>query len=700
MEAEKGTPKAAHSLKVRYSEVDQLVWSSKMEYVMAQVGFGVGLGAVWRFPSLYHQNGGGAFLLLYVLLLFTLGIPLVFMEMALGQKVRIGVWTKIHPQLWGMGLACSLVCFLVSVSYNMFIAWSIFYLSNSFQYPLPWNQCPASMNTSIPDPECARTSPSIYFWYSQTLEVTSSIDNSGGIVWSLSVCLLVVWLLIIFISIRGRKTKGKMLYLSMMVPYAILSCLLIQSYMLEGSIYGLRHLVTTKISAMVSPLLWKQAGMQVFYNMGLGFGSSVILSSYADKSKSCVQDVFIVVLFNLAFCLMASQVVFNVLGFRATITTRECSYRSSWGLQQLIKMGKLPQEASPPQELLKKSIKAYTMWLNKFDSDLRKKILEHVSDYRLEEQFMHYTGGPGLVFMAFAEAIAKFPGSSLWSIVFFLMLINLGLNTSLRLMQGILIPLQHNFPRLQNLSLILCVTVGCLGFLCSLLFTQRSGLYFLTIFNEFAISLPLCIVVLLENIGVTWIYGAKRLINETWAMLGLSVSLMHECLLLYFTLLILLILLLCNLWEVILVYPTYGAWDMSTATESTLPYPLWAVVLGSGLILLPLLPILVGLLKCSKRPVILPQPKGSSPQLLLTSSPTSSLTVSQDQQAASFRKASRLSEAQAAEAEEEASGPVGQPSLLAPSKSMGTAIGHAKRRDSRSEALPERSTPDPPSPSS
>ncbi|XP_036599273.1 orphan sodium- and chloride-dependent neurotransmitter transporter NTT5 [Trichosurus vulpecula] len=674
MQAEKGTSKVAHNLEVVDSEADPLVWSNRTEYIMAQVGFSVGLGAIWRFPSLCQQNGGGTFLLVYIFLLFTLGIPLVFMEMALGQKVPFGVWTKIHPRLWCVGLACSLVCFLMSVYYNIFIAWSIFYLSNSFQYPLPWNQCPVLMNSSVPDPECARTTPSVYFWYWQTLEVTDNIENSGGIVLSLSLSLLVVWLLIIFISIQSMKAKGKILYISMIVPYAILFCFFFQSYMLEGSVYGLRHLMSTKgisffslplqISAFISPMLWKRAGIQVFYNMGLGCGVIIVLSSYVSKSKNCAQDAFIVMFFNLASCLLAAQVVFSVLGFRAAISTRECSNRNSRKLMQLIKMGKLPLQASPPPELSKKLVKAYTIWLHNLNSDLRKKVLEHVSDCNLEDQLIHYIEGPSLVFVAFAEAITKFPTSPFWSVIFFLMLINLGLSTSLGLMQGILTPLLYNFPSLQNSSLSISVTIGFLGYLCGLLFTQRSGLYFLMLFDEFTVSLSLFIVVLFENISVAWIYGAKRFMNETWNMLGLKVSLMYEYLLCYVTLAILSILLICNLLEMLLKYPSYGAWDKNSVTELMLPYPKWAIILGSSLILLPILLILVGLLKGSKKPVILPLPKGSSLQLSETSTFLS--LTSQVDQAASSSKTSRLSEAQAAEAKEEASGSQGQPSPVAP----------------------------------
>ncbi|KAJ7989782.1 hypothetical protein DPEC_G00308080 [Dallia pectoralis] len=85
---------------------DRPAWDSKLQYVLAQVGFSVGLGNVWRFPYLCHQNGGGAFMVLYVVLLVLVGVPLFFMELAAGQCIRqgsIGVWKHISPKLVGVG---------------------------------------------------------------------------------------------------------------------------------------------------------------------------------------------------------------------------------------------------------------------------------------------------------------------------------------------------------------------------------------------------------------------------------------------------------------------------------------------------------------------------------------------------------------------------------------------------------------------
>uniref|UniRef100_A0A8C5RTR7 Transporter n=1 Tax=Laticauda laticaudata TaxID=8630 RepID=A0A8C5RTR7_LATLA len=93
-------------------EDERPAWNSKLQYILAQVGFSVGLGNVWRFPYLCQKNGGGAYLVPYLILLLIIGIPLFFLELSVGQRIRrgsIGVWNYISPKLGGIGFASCIV---------------------------------------------------------------------------------------------------------------------------------------------------------------------------------------------------------------------------------------------------------------------------------------------------------------------------------------------------------------------------------------------------------------------------------------------------------------------------------------------------------------------------------------------------------------------------------------------------------------
>lgn len=101
----------------------------------------------------------GAFLIPYAVMLAIEGIPLFYLELAIGQRLRkgsVGCWNQVSPYLQGVGLASAAVSFNVALYYNTIMAWCIIYLVQSFQSPLPWSQCPfvQGPNSSIPDPEC------------------------------------------------------------------------------------------------------------------------------------------------------------------------------------------------------------------------------------------------------------------------------------------------------------------------------------------------------------------------------------------------------------------------------------------------------------------------------------------------------------------------------------------------------------------
>lgn len=148
------------------------------------------------------------------------GIPLYYMELCIGQRMRkgsIGVWNEISPYLGGLGLASVVVCFLVSLYYNVIIAWCLFYFFKSFQSPLPWSSCPLEPvtlgNVTVMEPvhECKVTSATTYFWYRTTLGISSNIEDSGGMNWKLCACLVGSWILVWLCMMKGIRITGKVI---------------------------------------------------------------------------------------------------------------------------------------------------------------------------------------------------------------------------------------------------------------------------------------------------------------------------------------------------------------------------------------------------------------------------------------------------------------------------------------------------------
>ncbi|KAL2100874.1 hypothetical protein ACEWY4_002635 [Coilia grayii] len=577
---------------------DRPAWDSKLQYVLAQVGFSVGLGNVWRFPYLCHQNGGGAFMLLYVMLLMVVGVPLFFMELAAGQSIRqgsIGVWKHISPRLAGIGYSSCMVCFFVALYYNVIIAWSLFYLGNSFQYPLPWEQCPVDHSTNTTVQECAGSSPTSYFWFRKALDIADSIDDSGDFNPIMTGCLLAAWAIVCLAMIKGIKSSAKVMYFSSVFPYVVLFIFLIRGLMLDGAVDGIKYMFYPKLEIWGSVQVWRQAATQVFFALGLGYGSVIAYSSYNPVNNNCHRDAFMVSVINFMTSVLASLVVFVVLGFRAKSIALNCVASNLGVMSELAAVpGSSPHwwpwfNMSDPSSV---ALEDYRQWYSHYGAQVG----PNITDCNPESEMKKGVEGTGLAFIAFTEAMALFPASPFWSALFFLMLLNLGLSTMFGTMQGILTPLMDNFSFLGHHKTMLTVCSCALGFLIGLLFTQRSGNYFVTMFDDYSATLPLIIVVIFETASVAWVYGADKFLDDIEVMLKWRPPSIYKYMWKYVCLLSMVGLLAASLLRMVFKRPTYTAWDHSTASESTLEYPGWALAVLSMLILAAAIPVPVGYL--------------------------------------------------------------------------------------------------------
>ncbi|XP_062415997.1 sodium-dependent neutral amino acid transporter B(0)AT2-like isoform X2 [Pungitius pungitius] len=571
-------------------------WDSKIEYFLAQVGFSVGLGNVWRFPYLCHQNGGGAFLLLYVLLMLVMGIPLFFLELAAGQAIRqgsIGVWKFISPRLAGIGYSSCVVCFFVALYYNVILAWSLFYLGNSFQSPLPWEQCPQQGNVTVK--ECETSSPTSYFWYRRALDITDSIDETGSFNPYIVGCLLAAWTLVCLGMFKGIKSSVKVMYFSSIFPYVVLICFLVRGLMLDGASDGIAYMFYPKLGIWADIQVWRQAATQVFFALGLGFGSIIAYSSYNPKNNNCHRDAFTVSGINFLTSVLASLVVFAVLGFRAKNKTLACVASNLKALSELFLSGAVDAHLMPSFNYSNPGSVApelYSAWFKQKGLN----VSGNLTDCDLEKAMQQGAEGTGLAFIAFTEAMSLLPGSPFWSALFFLMLLNLGLSTMFGTMEGILAPLTDRFKILANNKTKFTIFSCVLGFLIGLLFTQRCGNYFVAMFDDYSATLPLIIVVVFETFSVAWLYGADRFLDDIEVMLGWRPHVIYKYMWKYVCLLAMLGLLGATTVRMFIKRPTYLAWNQETASEQYRDYPDWALAVLASLIIFAMMPVPVALI--------------------------------------------------------------------------------------------------------
>ncbi|CAB1312323.1 unnamed protein product, partial [Coregonus sp. 'balchen'] len=508
-------------------------WDSKVEYFLAQ-----------RWP------GQRAFLLLYVLLMILVGIPLFFLELAAGQSIRqgsIGVWKHISPKLAGIGYSSCVVCFFVALYYNVIISWSLFYLGNSFQYPLPWKECPEHGNTTVE--ECVASSPTTYFWFRKALNITDSIDNTGEFNHVITCCLLAAWTIVCLGMFKGIKSSAKVMYFSSVFPYVVLLCFLIRGLMLDGAAEGIKYMFYPKLEIWGEVQVWRQAATQVFFALGLGFGSVIAYSSYNPRSNNCHRDALTVSTINFLTSVLATLVVFAVLGFRAREVAMRCVKDNLEKLSEQFSVGPLDRDLLPRFNISDPSsvpLEAYRDWFKGHGA----KVPGNLTDCSLEEEMN--------------KAMTLFPGSPFWSALFFLMLLNLGLSTMFGTMEGILTPLTDNFKVLKRHKTMLTVCSCVVGFLIGMLFTQRCGNYFVMMFDDYSATLPLIIVVVFECFSVSWVYGADRFLDDIEKMLHWRPPVVYKYLWKYVCLLAMLGLLGASLLKMCFKRPTYTAWNRET----------------------------------------------------------------------------------------------------------------------------------------
>ncbi|XP_010777658.1 sodium-dependent neutral amino acid transporter B(0)AT2-like, partial [Notothenia coriiceps] len=485
------------------------------------------------------------------------------------------------------------VCFFVALYYNVILAWSLFYLGNSFQSSLPWEHCPVEGNVTVP--ECKKSSPTSYFWYRKALDITDSIDETGSFNPYIVGCLLAAWTLVCLGMFKGIKTSVKVMYFSSIFPYVVLFCFLVRGLMLDGALDGIGFMFYPKLEIWADVQVWRQAATQVFFALGLGFGSIIAYSSYNPKNNNCHRDAFTVSTINFLTSVLATLVVFAVLGFRAKNKAMECVVSNIKELSEQFHSGPVEINLMPSFNYSDPSAVAledYRAWFKLHG----KQFPGNLTDCDMEKEMQQGVEGTGLAFIAFTEAISLLPGSPFWSALFFLMLLNLGLSTMFGTMEGILAPLTDRFKTLANNKTKLTIFSCIIGFVIGLLFTQRCGNYFVMMFDDYSATLPLIIVVVFETFSVSWLYGADRFLDDIEGMLGWRPHVIYKYLWKYVCLLAMLGLLGATTIQMFIKRPTYMAWNQEKGSEEYLEYPDRALAVMALLIIFAVMPVPIALI--------------------------------------------------------------------------------------------------------
>ncbi|KAM8816593.1 sodium-dependent dopamine transporter isoform 1-T1 [Rhynchonycteris naso] len=455
-------------------------WSKKIDFLLSVIGFAVDLANVWRFPYLCYKNGGGAFLVPYLLFMVIAGMPLFYMELALGQFNRegaAGVW-KICPILKGVGFTVILISLYVGFFYNVIIAWALHYFFSSFTMELPWTHCNNTWNspncTDAPSGNASdgsglndsfRTTPAAEYFERGVLHLHEShgINDLGPPRWQLTSCLVLVIVLLYFSLWKGVKTSGKVVWITATMPYVVLFALLLRGITLPGAMDGIRAYLSVDFHRLCEASVWIDAATQICFSLGVGFGVLIAFSSYNKFTNNCYRDAIITTSVNSLTSFSSGFVVFSFLGYMA-------------------------QKHNVP-----------------------------IGDVAKD--------GPGLIFIIYPEALATLPLSSAWAVVFFIMLLTLGIDSAMGGMESVITGLIDEFQLLHRHRELFTLFIVLATFLLSLFCVTNGGIYVFTLLDHFAAGTSILFGVLIEAIGVAWFYGVRQFSDDIKQMTGQRPSL-------------------------------------------------------------------------------------------------------------------------------------------------------------------------------
>jgi len=473
------------------SDEERGTWSSKWDFVMSCIAYAVGLGNVWRFPYLCFKNGGGAFLIPYFIAMFTCGIPLFLLEVSIGQYLGTGgmnVIGQICPIFKGVGYSAIMMVFLENVYYVIIVAWTMFYIANIFYNigdDLPWTTCEQGngtwANSKCFNPEGNITfnqsaaflkhglsenlteSPVEQYWNNKVLDISSGIDDVGGLRWELVAYLALAWITVYFVVWKGLHNSGKIIWISAISPYIVLSILCVKALTLDGAMDGLKFLFTPDWERLKSSECWIDGGTQIFFSYGVGIGALLALGSYNKFHHNCYRDAMLICAVNTGTSFFSATVIFSILGFMAKAKGVE--------IADVVK------------------------------------------------------SGPGLAFLVYPEVVSKLYPSILWALLFFFMLLILGIDSQFCCAESLITGVVDNWapylrPRRQKFTTLLIIFMFFLG----LPMITQGGVYIFQLMDFYAASgMSLLWCTFFQTIAICWIFGAKKMYNCIELMVGYKI---------------------------------------------------------------------------------------------------------------------------------------------------------------------------------
>ena len=274
-------------------------WNSRFTFILAAVGSAVGLGNAWRFPGLCAKYGGGAFLLVYLVMMLIMGIPLLMMEIAIGRKMHGGAPTALkgmNKKFEFIGWAGTTNAFFIVCYYAVVFAWVILMCICCFKF---------GQITGAAD----ATSQASQVWFDK-IGYGSGLGNMSTLV---IVCLFIAWALIYYCIRNGAKSVGKVVKYTVFLPVICLIIMAIKGLTLSGAMDGMKALFVPDFSSLGNASLWVDAIGQVFYSLSIMMVIMIAYGSFLKEDTNIAKDTMIIAFSDAGTSLLASIVMFTTM---------------------------------------------------------------------------------------------------------------------------------------------------------------------------------------------------------------------------------------------------------------------------------------------------------------------------------------------------------------------------------------------------
>lgn len=267
-------------------------WGSRFGFIMTAAGFSVGLGNIWRFPYLVGENGGGAFVLVYIIIMLLIGIPLFTMELSLGRKTNASPVAGMRKETkkgspWvGFGWAGVIAAFVILTYYIQIMGWVAGYLFQMVTGKL------AGLTAAE---------------YEQAYN--SFIGNPLIMIGLTLFCALVIGV----ISSQGLEDGvEKACKVMMPILFVMLIVLAIRSITLPGAMEGVKWYLAPDFSKINVQTFIAALG-QVFFSIGIASGGAFIYGSYLTKNDDVPGDGLLIISLDTLGALVAGMVMFPAI---------------------------------------------------------------------------------------------------------------------------------------------------------------------------------------------------------------------------------------------------------------------------------------------------------------------------------------------------------------------------------------------------